>query len=65
MAKREEQPNRWVLVVMMALSVVMALSGRGMASRLRGVMPYVLGPLADVGMYVTTAFRANFRGDGI
>jgi len=63
MAKREEQPNRWVLRAMMALSVLMALSGQGMARRVRAVTPYLLGPLADMGMYVTTAFRGSFRGD--
>ena len=61
MAKREEQPNRWVLTVMMVLSVLLALSPRGMARRVRAMTPYILGPLADAGMYVTTAFRGSFR----
>ena len=63
MAKREEQPNRWVLIVMIALSVALALSGRGVARRVRSVTPYILGPLADAGMYVTTVFRGSFHGD--
>lgn len=63
MAKWEKQPNRWVLTVMLALSVLMAMSGRGLARRVRGLSLPVLGPATDAGMYLATSFRGNFRDD--
>jgi len=48
---------------MMVLSVLMALAGRGVARRVRGVSPYILGPFADACMYLTTSLRGNISGD--
>lgn len=63
MAKHEKQSKRWALTVMMAMSVVMALSGQGLARRVRGVAPYLLGPLADANMYLATTFRGAISGN--
>ncbi len=63
MAKHEKQSKRWAMTAMMVLSVVMALSGQGLARRVRGVSPYLLGPLADANMYLATAFRGAISGN--
>jgi cell shape-determining protein MreC len=62
MAKREQLSARWVLLTLMALSVLTAASGRPFSQRLRRAFRFVLVPVSDVSMHVTTAFRRNIGG---
>ncbi|MHC4561837.1 MAG: rod shape-determining protein MreC [Planctomycetota bacterium] len=62
MAKRERLSARWALLTLMGLSVLTAASGRPFSRSLRNAFRFIIIPVADVSMHITTAFRRSLGG---
>jgi cell shape-determining protein MreC len=65
MAKRESKTDRWILIAMVAVSVLCILSAGRLASPLRRLVRFVLIPPADAGLYLASTLRGRLMGEPV